>query len=293
MENILILGGTGKTGRRIARRLRAAGRPVRTASRTGGDMRVDLDDPATWAPALDAVTAAYLVEPGSLEKSLDPRARIPSFVAEAVAAGVRRLVLLSAGGGDYPDTPLWHAERAVRGSGVEWTILRPDWFAQNFSEAFWRSGILDGTLALPAGDGRTPFIDAEDIAEVAASALTEDRHRGEVYVLTGPRAISFGEATDLIGTATGRPVRYIDVATEVYIERQMADGVPPRVAHLFASLLTGIGDGQAALSDGVERALGRAPRRFEDYVAEAAAAGHWNRTAGRHPVVGRANGILL
>ncbi|MFF3672134.1 SDR family oxidoreductase [Microtetraspora malaysiensis] len=111
-----------------------------------------------------------------LRASVDHHARIPGFVAEAVAAGVRRLVLLSAYGvGEADDShPLKPAERAVRGSGVDWTILRPDRFAQNFSESFWLAGVLAGALTLPTGDGRTPFVDAEDIAEVAASALTED-----------------------------------------------------------------------------------------------------------------------
>jgi uncharacterized protein YbjT (DUF2867 family) len=276
MADILILGGTGKTGRRIAGRLRAAGRPVRTASRTGGDAGFDLADPATWAPALDGVTAAYLIEPDLRAASIDPRARLPRLVTEAVAAGVERLVLLSAGGAEYDGHPLKPAEQAVRGSGVRWTILRPDWFAQNFSEGPWRPGILSGSLSLPTGDGRTPFIDAGDIAEVAASALTGDRHHGRVYALAGPRAISFGTAVDLIAEATGRTIRHIDVDPEVYIERQVAGGVPRDVARLLTGVLTAIRDGAAAApADGVQQALGRPPRPFEDYVAEAAAAGDW------------------
>jgi uncharacterized protein YbjT (DUF2867 family) len=198
-------------------------------------------------------------------------------VTEAVAAGARRLVLLSAGGAEYDHHPLKPAERAVRGSGARWTILRPTWFAQNFSESTWRPGVLRGDLTLPTGDGRTPFIDAEDIAEVAASALTEDRHDGQVYALTGPRAISFGEAADLIARATGRSIRHIDVDPEVYIEHQVADGIPRDVARLLTGVFTTIRNGQdTALADGVARALGRPPRQFEDYVAEAAAAGDWN-----------------
>lgn len=275
MQNILIVGGAGKTGRRITRRLRAAGRAVRTASRTGGDIAFDLADPATWAPALEGVKAVYVVEP-DLRASGD---RIPRFVAEAVAAGVRRLVLLSAGGvGEADDRhPLKAAEQAVRASGLDWTILRPDWFSQNFSEGPWAPGVLAGTLSLPAGEGRTPFIDAEDIAEVAAAALTEDRHRGRIYQLTGPRAISFGEAADLIGKATGRTIRYTDVAAEAHIESQVANGIPPDIARLLTGIFVAIRDGSAPEpADGVERALGRPARPFEDYVTETAAAGLWN-----------------
>ncbi|AOP48032.1 NAD(P)H-binding protein [Streptomyces lydicus] len=276
MKTILVLGGTGKTGRRIARRLKAAGLPVRTASRTAGDPHLDLDDPASWTPALDGVTAAYLVEP-SLSASTDHQARIPRLVTEAVAAGVRRLVLLSAPRAGEEGHPLHVAEQAVRDSGVGWTILRPQWFAQNFSEGPWRPAILAGTLALPTGDGRTPFVDAEDIAEVAAAALTEDRHNGRVYDLTGPRAISFGEAAGLIARATDRTIRHVDVEPEDFVQRQVAAGAAPDVARLLTELLVALGNGSgAALSDDVERALGRPPRAFETFVTEAAAAGHWN-----------------
>ncbi|MEU9111392.1 SDR family oxidoreductase [Streptomyces sp. NPDC048483] len=278
MEKILILGGTGKTGRRIVRRLKAAGQPVRTASRTSGDTPFDLDDPTTWARAIDGVAAVYVVEP-NLRAGVDRQARMPRFMAEAVAAGVRRLVLLSAHGVGHADDshPLKAAEQAVRGCGIDWTILRPDWFSQNFSESSWLPGILEGTLSLPTGDGRTPFVDAEDIAEVATASLTEDRHSGQIYQLTGPRAISFGEAADLISKATGRTIRHLDVAPEDFVERWVADGVPADVARLLTNLLVAVRDGRgSAVSDGVERALGRPARRFEDYVAETAAAGHWN-----------------
>lgn len=277
MKNILVLGGTGKTGRRVARRLRLAGQPVRTVSRTSGDVPFDLDDPSTWAPALDGVSAAYVVEP-TPPTSAEGRERIPRFAAAAVAAGVRRLVLLSAPGVDADDShPLRAAEQAVRGCGAEWTILRPTWFSQNFSEGFWLPGVLGGTLSLPTGDGRAPFVDAADIAAVAVSALTEERHNGQVYELTGPRAISVGEAVGLIGEATERTVRHTDVGPEAFIERQVAEGIPPDAARLITGLLVAFRENlHAGLSDGVERALGRPPRPFEDYVADTAATGHWN-----------------
>ncbi|MEV7599141.1 SDR family oxidoreductase [Kitasatospora sp. NPDC089797] len=274
-KNILILGGTGTTGRRIARRLTARGLPVRTASRnasgTGDDVRLDLDDPTTWAPALDGVTAAYLLEPGG-------PARTPRLVAEAVAAGVKRLVLLSAHGVDRADDghPLKAAERAVRESGVDWTVLQPEWFAQNFTESFWREGVRSGTLALPTGDGRIPFIDAEDIADVAVTALTEDGHSGRTYRLTGPRAITLAEAADVITAATGRTVRHLDVTAEDFTAGLVAQGTPPEIAAVLTGLLLNIRDGHGTdVSDGVERALGRPPRSFETFAAEAAAAGRW------------------
>lgn len=276
MKNFLILGGTGKTGRRIASRLTAAGHEVRTAGRTGGDVRLDLDDPATHAPALAGITAAYLLEPGSIEGDNNPP-RIAALVDAAVAAGVRRLVLLSAPGADNEHHPLHATEQAVRGSGLEWTVVRPGWFAQNFSEDFWLPAVRSGTLALPAGQGRVPFVDAEDIADVAASALTEDRHAGQVYELTGPRALGFGEAAELIAAASGRPLRYLDVTPEAYRDQQIANGVPPKAAERLAGLVAmGSTGALEGLSDGIEKALGRAPRRFEDFVVAAAATGCWS-----------------
>ncbi|MET8625454.1 NAD(P)H-binding protein [Kitasatospora sp. NPDC004669] len=278
MKTILVLGGTGTTGRRIAHRLTAAGHPVRTAARTGGDVRLDLADPATFAPALAGVDAVYLVEP-DLRTGPDQRERIPRLVAEAVGAGVRRLVLLSAHGVGRAgeDHPLKAAERAVRESGVDWVVIQPGWFAQNFSESFWLPAVRSGILAVPVGDGRTPFVDAEDIAAVAAAALTEERHSGQTYQVTGPRALGFGEAAALISAAVGRTVRHLDVDPDVFAERMTAEGgVPAEVARRVTDLLVDIREGRGPeVSDGVERALGRPARSFEQFVTAAAAAGHW------------------
>ncbi len=260
MQNILILAGTGKTGRRVARHL---GDAARIAARGHG---FDLGDPASWGPALDGVAAVYLVEP-----DLRAGPRLPGFVSAAVAAGARRLVLLSAPRAGEQGHPLHAAEQAVRGSGVGWTILHPSWFAQNFSEGPWAQGIRDGVLTLPTGDGRAPFVDAEDIAEVAVAALTDDRHDGEVYELTGPRALSFGEAVGLIARAAGRKIEHADVEPEAFLERQVAHGVPPQVARLLTGLLADLREGRGAdLGDGVERALGRPARSFEDFAAATA-----------------------
>ncbi|MEU4678456.1 NAD(P)H-binding protein [Micromonospora sp. NPDC023737] len=279
LGEILVVGGTGKTGRGIVRRLRAAGRPVRSAARAGGDVHFDLVDPTTWAPALDGVTAVYLVAPNPV---LTPEgvSRIQEFVSEAAAVGVRRMVMLSGIGLRVADDdhPFRAVEAAVRRSGAEWTFLRPTWFAQNFGESIWLRSVLDGALHLPCGDGLVSFIDAEDISEVAVATLTEDGHNGQIYELTGPRAIGFEEALDLIGKATGRTIRYIDITPEAYLQRLLDGGMPPQVARRNQALRVAIRDGldgSGALTDGVERVLGRPPRTFEEYVARTAAEGRW------------------
>jgi len=283
MSEFLIVGGTGKTGRRIAKRLRNAGLGVRTASRTGGDVPFDLGEPSGWPRALAGITAAYLLEP-EVQGTEEGQRRIPRLVHAAAAAGVRRLVLLSAPGVESNEAhPLWQAEEAVRNSGLEWTIVQPNWFAQNFSEDFWLPGILAGSLVLPVGDGATAFVDAEDIADVAVAALTGDGHHGQAYVLTGPRVISFDEAAGLIGTAAGRTIRHVDIGPEDFIRAQIAAGVPAGAARQMTRLYEGIRNGgHAAVYDGVPRALGRPPRAFEDFAAAAAAAGAWSTNSQTH-----------
>ncbi|WP_437080731.1 NAD(P)H-binding protein [Streptomyces sp. enrichment culture] len=284
MENrsgvILVVGGAGKTGRRIVRNLQMGDRPVRATSSRVGEVRLDLADKRTWAPALSGVTSVYLMIPSS-RMDLASRKVVQEFSSQAAEAGVRRIVLLSGIGVGIADDshPLKKAEDELRASGVEWTILRPTWFSQNFSESYWFPEVLQGSLCLPTGDGRVSFIDAEDIAEVAVAALTGDEHAGRVYELTGPRAISFGEVADLIGKATQRVIRHVDVSPQAYSERLAAQGLPPEVARMRTQLHVAIRegrDGSASLSHDVLRVLGRPPRSFEDYVTRTALAGHWN-----------------
>lgn len=267
----LVVGGTGKTGRRVAARLEARGLPVRVGSRSGV-VPFDWGDPATWAPALRDVGSAYvtyypdLAVPGAADTAR-------SFAELAVESGVRRLVLLSGRGEEGAEL----GERAVRESGAEWTILRSSFFSQNFSESFFLEPILAGHLALPADTVAEPFIDAEDIADVAVAALTEDGHSGELYELTGPRLMTFAGAFGEISHAAGRNIRYSPVSAEEYAAALADNGVPNEFISLLTYLFTEVLDGRnARLSDGVRRALGREPRDFADYARDAAATGVWN-----------------
>lgn len=262
MNNFLILGGTGTTGRRITDRLRAAGHDARTAARTGADLHLDLDVPSTWR--FDGITAAYLMEP-----SVRPGGRLARFTEAALAAGVRRIVLLSGALAVNPNHPLHTTEQAVRNSDAEWTILHPDWFAQNFSEGTWRAAVDSGTLALPAGNGRTPFVDADDIADVATAALTTGDHHGRTYQLTGPEALTFAEAAEHI-TNAGRPVEYVAIDAADYTEQLIARGVSRTGAELLTGIFTGIADGRAGgPANGVPEALGRPARAFKTFAATA------------------------
>ncbi|RSN71373.1 NAD(P)H-binding protein [Actinomadura sp. WAC 06369] len=269
---ILVLGARGKTGRRVTARLTALGVPVRAASRSTGTI-FEWADRDTWGPALDGARAVYLVP---MNESVDQDA-VAEFADAAVAAGVRRLVLLAArGAGGGPQPAQEPAERAVRASGAEWTILRPAWFAQNFSEDFFREPLLAGVLALPTGEGREAFVDAGDIADVAVAALTGAGHAGEVYELSGPEPLTFGAAVRMIAEASGREIRYTPVEVPEFTAMLESLGVPAAFAEMLAGLLTTLRDGDGdRVGDGVRRALGRDPRPFAEYVKEAAAAGAW------------------
>jgi uncharacterized protein YbjT (DUF2867 family) len=271
-KTTLVLGGTGKTGRRVAERLVARGRPVRIGSRSGAPP-FDWHDPRTWPDALHGADAVYVVYYPDLALP-QAAAAIRSFTELAVELGVRRLVLLSGRG----EEEAHRSEQPIRESGVEWTVLRGSWFAQNFSEDFLLDSVRAGVVALPAGTVAEPFLDAEDIADIAVAALTGDGHAGRVYELTGPRLLTFADAAEEIATASGREVRYVPVGTEQFAAALTDTGMPAEDAAQLADTLTQVLDGRNAhLTDGVQRALGRAPRDFSDYARDAAATGVWGQ----------------
>ncbi|MEV6226898.1 NmrA family transcriptional regulator [Saccharopolyspora shandongensis] len=270
-KTALVLGGTGRTGRRVAAGLAAKGIPVRIGSRSATP-RFDWEDRGTWEPVLRGVGSAYV--------SYQPDLAIPeaaeavgSFAELAVRNGVRRLVLLSGRG----EIGSQRAEQAVQASGAEWTVVRASWFHQNFSEDFLVESVRTGEVVLPVDEVAEPFVDAEDIAEVAVAALTEDGHAGEVYEVTGPRLLTFAEAVGEIAAATGRDVEYLPVTVEQFSAGMAEQGVPAEVVAMLGHLFTEVLDGRNAhLADGVRRALGREPRDFRDYAKRTAPTGVWS-----------------
>jgi uncharacterized protein YbjT (DUF2867 family) len=267
----LVLGGTGKTGRRVVEQLQAKGVPVRVGSRSG-DPSFDWEDPATWGPVLQDVEAAYIVYypdlafPGAYET-------VKAFVDTAVASGVRRLVLLSGRG----EPEAQRSEVTVQESGAEWTIVRAAFFSQNFSEHFLLEPVLEGAIVLPAHDVTEPVLDVDDVAEIVVEALTTDRHLGRLYEVTGPELLTFKQVAETLSAATGRDIQYISVSTEEYAAGAAEAGVPADVVEGLTALFTEIFDGHNSyLTDGVQQALGRPPKDFTVYAREAAATGIWN-----------------
>jgi uncharacterized protein YbjT (DUF2867 family) len=271
----LVLGGTGKTGRRITRRLVEAGLTARPGSRTPAPpapgtspVRFDWDDRSSWHPALQGVDGAYIVPPAF---RMDYAPLAGELAAQAVDLGLSRLVFLSARGADQgPDNHLIAAERAIRqaaGGRAGVTVVRPSWFMQNFTEAFFAPGVGEGQLVSPTGDGAEPFIDAEDIAAVAVAALTEDHHAGRSYDLSGPAALTFAEVADVLSRQLARPVRHVDLPLEQWQAGAVQSGLPKDYVEMLAMLFSLIAAGQDAhLSTGVQDALGRPATSFQQWV---------------------------
>ena len=268
-EETLVLGATGKTGRRVVARLRANGRPVREGSRRGLPP-FDWDDPATWGPVLDGVNAAYisyypdLAAPGAPEM-------VRAFADVAIDRGVQKLVLLSGRGEEEAQ----RAEKELLTTGADVTVVRCAWFMQNFSEDFMRQTVMDGQIILPGGDASEPFVDADDIADVAVAALTEDGHQGEIYELTSPRLYTLTDVAAELSRVTGRPIGYVPVTVEEYAAGAAANGVPPELVTFLTYLFGQVFGNNAYVTDGVQRALGRPARDLSTFAEDAANAGAW------------------
>ncbi|WP_167138498.1 NmrA family transcriptional regulator [Diaminobutyricimonas sp. TR449] len=270
-NTVLVLGGTGRTGQRIVNRLHARGIPTRIGSRSAVQP-FDWDDPSTWDAALTGVSAAYvcyspdLAFPGVSEMIAD-------FAQHARRRDVRRLVILSGRG----EEGALASEQAIQQATDEWTVVRSSWFAQNFSEHFLLGPVLRGRLLLPAGTVREPFVDLDDLADVATTALVDDGHAGRVYELTGPRLLSLADVADELSRATGRSIEYVPSTPAEFVADVAADGIPSEEAAPLAELFESILDGRnESLTGDLEAALGRPATDFAEYARRAAASGVWD-----------------
>jgi uncharacterized protein YbjT (DUF2867 family) len=280
-QTILVLGATGKTGRRLVPRLAARGVTVRAASRQPreGHTLFDWDRPETHGSALAGVDAVYLIGPDLVE---DPTAVVGPFLARAEQAGVGRVVALSSLGvefpGEGPESGRRRLERQITAAALEWTILRPTGFAQNFSEGFLLPGILQAdTVVTATGDGAVAYVDADDIAAIAAAALTEDGHAGAEYAITGPEALTSEAAASVIGRAAGRAIATRDISSAEMSRMLEGAGLPADYVAMLLRDMEAIRGGSGALvTDVVARVSGRPATSFTEYAARAATA--WSRS---------------
>lgn len=272
-QPILVIGATGKTGSRVARKLEANGVAVRRSARKS-KTPFDWEDPSTWAPVLNGVSKAYvtyfpdLAFPGAVDK-------LEAFTKVAADTELKHIVLLSGRGEHFAAM----GEEIVRNSGLRFTIVRAAWFAQNFSEGYLRDPILGGVLPMPGDEIKEPIIDIDDIADVVVAALTEDGHIGERYEVTGPRLMTFAEMAEVLSSTLARNIQHIPITFEDFHANVAASG-GDFVAEVFTQIARETLDGRNAhTADGVERALGRKPRDFAEFAQTAMAAGAWSTAA--------------
>lgn len=275
----LVLGATGKTGHRIVNLLRENQLPVREGSRSATPP-FDWSNQKGWDACLAGVSSIYinyapdLAMPGATDA-------IQALVEKARDHGVSKLVILSGRGEEEAQA----CEAIVAASGVDWTVVRASWFNQNFSEGAFIDMVLAGTITLPAGDMVEPYVDVDDIAEVAFAALTEPGHSGEIYEVTGPRLMTLSDIASDLSNATGRKIEYVDVPHDAFISGIAQSGAPDDVVWILDYLFATVLDGRNAyLTDGVQRALGRAPKDFASYAQEVSASGAWD--VAQHAAIG-------
>lgn len=271
---VLVLGATGKTGRRIVSSLKTLGVPVRLGSRSASPA-FDWNNAANWDECLQGATKVYinyapdLAMPGATDA-------ISELVRRARSADVKHLVLLSGRG----EAEAQACEAMIQNSGIDWTIVRASWFNQNFSEGAFTDMVQAGQITLPEVSTPEPFVDVDDIAEVAVVALTQPGHAGELYEVTGPRMLTLAEVADELSTATGRTIQYRPVPHDAFVQGVADSGAPQDVLWMLDYLFATVLDGRNAyLTDGVQRALGREPKDFADFARAIAATETWKAAA--------------
>ncbi len=272
---VLVIGGTGKTGRKVAQKLIDLGQEVRIGSRSA-EPAFDWHNPDGWDKALEGMDKVYitfqpdLAVPGALEA-------IEELTKKAKRSGVKKLVLLSGKGEREAEL----CEQVLIHSGLDHTIIRASWFNQNFSESFFLEPILAGQLAMPKPNAKVPYVDTDDIADVVVSSLLDDKHNGQIYEVTGPRLLTFQEIADEISSATGRVIQYTPITMEAYNGIMKEAGLPDDYIWLINYLFDEVLDNEvnSMVCDDVEKVLGRPAKDFSDWASETAATGIWHPAA--------------
>jgi len=273
-HNVLVIGGTGKTGRRVVERLNETGHHVKVGSRNGTPA-FNWEAPTSYARALKGMDRAYIVYypdlavPGSREA-------IEKLTEAALKEGLVKVVLLSGKGEQEAEA----CEEIVANSGLNYTLVRASWFNQNFSEGAFLESVLAGQVALPMPEAEIPFVDADDIADVVAKAVVDDTYNGQTITVTGPRKMTWGEIVEEMSAGIGREVKYLPVSIDEFKEGMKAAGLPDSYVWLFGYLfeeVLGNPENQEVSAD-VEKVLGRKATDFKEYVEKTKATGVWNQS---------------
>lgn len=275
MENkYLVIGGTGKTGRKVVSNLKEQGLNVQIGSRSATPP-FQWEDPSNWNEVLEGIDKMYIVfypdlaVPGAYEA-------IQRLIEVAKSAGVKKAVLLSGKGEKEAE----RCEQLIANSGMDYTLVRASWFNQNFSESFFVDPVISGNVALPMPDAKIPFVDTGDIADVVTAALTDDNHNGQTYEVTGPRKLTFGEVIQEISEATGRSISYQPISLEEYTKGMKKTGLSADYIWLFEYLFKEVlgNPKNQVISNDVERVLDRKAKDFSEFAAETAETGVWDQS---------------
>lgn len=268
---IVIIGKNAKTGVRVNKLLLEQGIKTRPVSRSSA-INFDWENRSTWPTALKGARAAFVTYQPDLAVP-NAESDIRAFIEVAKNEGIEHIVLLSGRGEEGAEK----AEQVLMNSGLKWNIVRASWFAQNFSESFMADGVLNGELILPAGNTPEPFIDTDDIAEVAVAALLDPNKGNRLFEVTGPELKTFAECVDEISKQLGRSIKFTTVSIDEYLALLKSQQVPEDYQWLLKELFTVVFDGRNShLTNGVEEATGRQPTKFADYVAKTIAGGYWD-----------------
>lgn len=274
-DNFLIIGGTGKTGRKVVESLELLNQNVRVGSRSS-QPAFDWNNDDTWEDALEGMDKMYITYQPDLAVPGAKRS-IENLIALAEKKNLKKVVLLSGKGEREAEL----CEQVVMGSGLDHTIVRASWFNQNFSESFFLEPIQQGFVALPQADVQVPYVDTGDIADVVVEALLHEEHDGQIYQLTGPNAISFKEAITEIAKATHRDIAFTPITIEEYVAAMKEHGVPADFVWLVEYLFTEVlGNPMVSeITNDIEKVLKRKPKSFSEYVAETSKTGVWSGVA--------------
>lgn len=269
-DSILVIGSTGKTGKRVYSRLEKKGLDIRPASRTSV-IPFDWYDELTWPEALKGISKAYL--------TFQPDLAVPAseeiifrFAKAAKNARLSKLVLLSGRGEEQAIA----CENLVKDSGMDWTIIRSSFFMQNFSEGLWANDISAKEFIIPAVRAKEPFVDADDIADVVVEALTDYIHNGKVYEMTGGELLSFEEAIEKLSAALHSEIKLFQIPIKEYKDILRTNQVPDDIISLISYLFTEVLDGRnESIVHDIELVLNRKPGSFDDFIQNAIREGCW------------------
>ncbi|WP_299212571.1 NmrA family NAD(P)-binding protein [uncultured Aquimarina sp.] len=273
-NNILVIGGTGKTGRRVTENLTQSGHNVRVVGRKTNPV-FDWKNPDTYDNALKNMDRAYIVYypdlavPGS-------RDAIKLLTEKALKAGLEKVVLLSGKG----ETEAEACEEIVANSGLNYTLVRASWFNQNFSEGAFLEFILNGTVALPMPEAEIPFVDVNDIADVVSKVIIDDMYNGQTITVTGPQKRTFKEVVEIMAEASNKQIQFVPISIDEFKDGMRKAGLPDSYVWLFGYLfkeVLGNPDNQE-VSDDVAKVLGRPAKDFETFAKQTAATGIWNQS---------------